>query len=50
MSVHDIILETARDPLMANTFNYASMAWNNHFFFNGIVRSGPSASTTHSRA
>ncbi|KAF1815811.1 Fe superoxide dismutase [Eremomyces bilateralis CBS 781.70] len=36
MSVHDITLETARDPLMANTFNYASMAWNNHFFFNGM--------------
>jgi len=28
-----LLLQTARDPATANTFNYASMAHNNHFFF-----------------
>ena len=32
----DIVLQTARDPMRANVFNYASMAHNNHFFFNGL--------------
>lgn len=31
--VKTILLDTARNPATANTFNYASMAHNNHFFF-----------------
>lgn len=36
--VHSIILESARQPDKAALFNHASMAYNNHFFFNGLVR------------
>jgi len=32
-----IILMTAREPNQAPIFNWASMAHNNHFFFNGIA-------------
>ncbi len=32
-----LLLSTARDPRYASFFNYASMAWNNHFFFKGLV-------------
>ncbi|KAF2405491.1 Fe superoxide dismutase-like protein [Trichodelitschia bisporula] len=31
-----ILLQTARDPQQAALFNYASMAWNNHFYFDKI--------------
>ncbi|RKF78280.1 putative 37S ribosomal protein S26A, mitochondrial [Golovinomyces cichoracearum] len=34
----DIALEFARDPNNAAAFNYASMAHNNHFFFESIAR------------
>lgn len=32
----DIAIATAREPAHASTFNYASMAHNNHFFFDGL--------------
>ncbi|KAF2810401.1 manganese and iron superoxide dismutase [Mytilinidion resinicola] len=33
-----LLIQYARDPTNASLFNYASMAWNNHFFFKGISR------------
>ncbi|KAK4174981.1 putative mitochondrial SSU ribosomal protein S26 precursor [Triangularia setosa] len=33
LPLKDVVLATARDPSQAATFNYASMAHNNHFFF-----------------
>ncbi|KAL8370818.1 hypothetical protein RB595_000928 [Gaeumannomyces hyphopodioides] len=36
-----LITRTARDPNKAPTFNYASMAHNNEFFFNGLCHKGP---------
>ncbi|RDA87352.1 hypothetical protein CP532_2631 [Ophiocordyceps camponoti-leonardi (nom. inval.)] len=36
MQIKSIILETARHPKWAPIFNYASMAHNNHFYFNGL--------------
>lgn len=33
----DLLINTARDPNLAPTFNYASMAHNNHFFFSTLV-------------
>ncbi|KAK3984149.1 Manganese/iron superoxide dismutase [Cladorrhinum sp. PSN332] len=33
----NIVLATSREPRYASIFNYASMAHNNHFFFNGIT-------------
>lgn len=39
-STKDILLQTARDPEHAALFNYASMAFNNHFYFEGISLSG----------
>ncbi|KAL0254735.1 hypothetical protein SLS55_009259 [Diplodia seriata] len=35
--VKDIVIKTAREPAIASTFNYASMAFNNHFFFSAIT-------------
>lgn len=37
MDVKAILVHTARDPANAALFNYASMAFNNHFFFKYIV-------------
>lgn len=34
-----LLLTYARDAQMASLFNYASMAYNNHFFFNCLVGS-----------
>ena len=31
-----IVIELARSPIQAHAFNVASMAFNNHFFFNGL--------------
>ena len=39
--LHSLIIRTARDPGKAPTFNYASMAHNNEFFFNGLCHKGP---------
>lgn len=37
MSLKDVLIDTARNPATANTFNYASMAHNNHFYFSTLV-------------
>lgn len=36
-TIKDLIINTAREPTLAPTFNYASMAHNNHAFFSGLV-------------
>lgn len=36
-----VLLATARDPMNAALFNHASMALNNHLYFNGISSRGP---------
>ena len=36
-----IVTATARNPSKASLFNHASMAWNNLFFFNTLVRPLP---------
>ncbi|KAK0610285.1 putative 37S ribosomal protein S26A [Lasiodiplodia hormozganensis] len=36
-STQTVAVKTAREPLFASTFNYASMAFNNHFFFQSIT-------------
>jgi Fe-Mn family superoxide dismutase len=36
----DILIKTARDPENAALFNYASMAFNNHFYFDGLSLTG----------
>ncbi|KAF2441152.1 Fe superoxide dismutase-like protein [Karstenula rhodostoma CBS 690.94] len=46
-----LIVDCARNPMMAYTFNLASMAFNNHFFFRGLntnpnISSTPSADLT----
>lgn len=38
MSPMDIVVKTSRSPEHAALFNYASMAYNNHFFFKSLVR------------
>lgn len=35
--VKQLALQFARDPMAASLFNYASMAHNNHFFFNSLA-------------
>lgn len=42
-----VLLKTAREPAFAATFNYASMAFNNHFFFKGITRDEQIAPPSH---
>ena len=37
----DIAVATARQPDQASIFNYASQAYNNHFFFQGLVSFPP---------
>lgn len=39
MKVKDISLRFARDPQSASLFNYASMSFNNHFFFKNLSSS-----------
>lgn len=41
MDTKTLLLNTARDPATANTFNYASMAHNNHLYFSTLVRLPP---------
>jgi superoxide dismutase, Fe-Mn family len=41
MDTKSILIQTAREPDSASVFNYASMAFNNHFFFKGIVCQRP---------
>lgn len=35
----ELLVKYSRRPEMASVFNYASMAHNNHFFFNCLVSS-----------
>lgn len=42
-----LVVNFARDPMKADLFNYASMAWNNAFFFQGI-NTNPSVASTPS--
>jgi hypothetical protein len=37
LTVFDTMLQTAADPAQALTFQYASSAFNNHFFLHGLV-------------
>lgn len=37
MKPSDLQIKYCRRPEMASVFNYASMAHNNHFFFNCLV-------------
>ena len=37
MPIQSLVVATARDPAKAALFNYASMAYNNHFFFKNLV-------------
>lgn len=34
----ELLVKYSKRPEMASVFNYASMAHNNHFFFNCLVR------------
>ncbi|KAI2466618.1 manganese and iron superoxide dismutase [Annulohypoxylon bovei var. microspora] len=38
-----IVKATAREPSQAHIFNYASMAYNNHFFFENLAKVNPGA-------
>lgn len=38
MDTVTLVKSYAKERKMAPVFNYASMAHNNHFFFNGLVR------------
>ena len=38
MPLKDLSIEVARNPSTANTFNYASMAHNTHFYYQSLVR------------
>ena len=37
MQLKDLLIQYAREPESASIFNYASMAHNIHFFFEGLV-------------
>lgn len=39
-TTQETLIATAREPHLAATFNYASMAHNNHFFFSGLSKTG----------
>lgn len=43
----ETLLATSREPHLAATFNYASMAHNNHFFFSGLSKSGGEDKSEH---
>ncbi|KAF2435167.1 manganese and iron superoxide dismutase [Tothia fuscella] len=40
-SMKQLLIETARNPQQAALFNHASMAWNNHFYFESITHNFP---------
>ncbi|KAF3764797.1 hypothetical protein M406DRAFT_27960, partial [Cryphonectria parasitica EP155] len=40
IEVKDVAIMTSREPELAAIFNYASMAHNNHFFFDGLAPQG----------
>jgi hypothetical protein len=37
----ELLVKYSKRPEMASVFNYASMAHNNHFFFNCVVSNNP---------
>lgn len=43
----ETLIATAREPHLASTFNYASMAHNNHFFFSGLSKTGGQDKSEH---
>lgn len=43
----ETLLATSREPHLAATFNYASMAHNNHFFFAGLSKTGGHEKSEH---
>lgn len=47
MTTLDTAIATSREPHLAATFNYASMAHNNHFFFSGLSKSGGTDKSEH---
>lgn len=46
-SLKDIAIVTSREPSKADIFNYASMAHNNHFFFDGLAVKGGADPAEH---
>jgi len=42
----ELLVKYSKRPEMASVFNYASMAHNNHFFFNCLVSPTPSPLTS----
>lgn len=47
MTTLETAIATSREPHLAATFNYASMAHNNHFFFSGLAKSGGEDKSEH---
>jgi Fe-Mn family superoxide dismutase len=47
MQTLETLIATSREPHLASTFNYASMAHNNHFFFRGLAKSGGANRSEH---
>ncbi|KUI62866.1 37S ribosomal protein S26, mitochondrial [Cytospora mali] len=46
-STLELAIQSAREPQLAALFNYASMAHNNHFFFEGLSKTGGEESSEH---
>lgn len=46
-TTQETLIATSREPHLAATFNYASMAHNNHFFFSGLSKTGGSDRSEH---
>lgn len=47
LTTQETLIATSREPHLAATFNYASMAHNNHFFFSGLALSGGEDKSEH---
>lgn len=46
-STLELLIQSAREPQLAALFNYASMAHNNHFFFEGLSKTGGQDPSEH---
>ncbi|ROW17996.1 hypothetical protein VPNG_00232 [Cytospora leucostoma] len=46
-STQELAIQSAREPHLAALFNYASMAHNNHFFFEGLSKTGGQSASEH---
>ncbi|ROW11585.1 hypothetical protein VMCG_01319 [Cytospora schulzeri] len=46
-TTQELVIQSAREPHLAALFNYASMAHNNHFFFEGLSKTGGQAASEH---